>query len=116
MRSNHISKEKQQLLDKAEIYYREWENARLDLERSSRNFGRKFVLILVVGLSLLYIFRLLMSDNDEQPRSNKRHSKAEGRLFKAAGNIALPFLIKGMKNIILNENDHNKESGEEYAD
>jgi hypothetical protein len=116
MGGQHISKEKQQLLEKAELYLQEWEEARLNLENSSKDIGRKIVLVIVIGLSLLYIFKLLGSDEEDQPKTKRSQSKIQNRFFRAARNLALPILIRSMKNIILNENDQNSEVSDEHVD
>ena len=107
MLSTKTNKEKQVLLEKAEAYLQEWEEAKSNLEKSSVDFGKKLALVIIIGLSLIYVFQLLNSDDDED-KPKKRKPKSESRIFKALQSLAMPILLKGLKNIILsNEEDEN---------
>ena len=59
--------ERKELQERADRYYREWNIARRNLEISARGYAKKVALLVVIGLSLIFIFRIL---SGSKPKKN----------------------------------------------
>lgn len=113
---SNISKERKDLLKKAEAYYSEFEEAREELENSSKKLGQNILIVGAIGLGLALTYNLLFSEDDEENgkdiTAKKLNYSRSSRIGSAAKSIAFPFLMGMAKNMIFPNSKTEEDSAE----
>lgn len=89
------------LEERADRYYQEWNSARNSLERSAKSYSKKIAIMVVIGLSLLFIFRFLSGSRNQ--KATRKSYAVSSKLGNALQSILLPIAVRVIKNLLLND-------------
>ncbi len=108
--NDNFNSERRELLNKAESYYEEWEEATLKLEEDVEKIGKNLLVVASIGVGLAFTYKLLSGADDEQNPQNisKDTYKKPSRFGSAMKAIAVPFLLGIAKNVVFPDLNKNK--------
>jgi hypothetical protein len=106
-----MSEKREKLKRQADFLYDEWNEARSNLELKASTSLKKVLVLVTVGYSLVYLYKLINSDSKEKKVNKNKPVRQQffgkSRLTSALKALILPLIIKIVRRELI-ENDRSK--------